>query len=444
MPDTAPPLQQEEETRTWLADWQGYAWAVAACVAITLLATPLAGRLELTNLVMLYLAGLVGLAYRFGRGPAIAAAVLNVAAFDFFFVPPRFTLSVTDAQYVVTFGVMLAVGLVIGQLTAGLRFQVRLSASRERRARGLFELTRELSGAVLAPQVLHLGEQAVRRHFGGEVLLLAIDAQDRLLAPQPVPAGFDITLAQSCCDKNQLVGWGAPPHADQGWRYLPLQAPMRVRGVLALKPSQPRWLMLREQRQHLDTLARQVAIALERVHYVEIAQQALVQMETERLRNTLLAAISHDVRTPLTALIGLSDQLRQSQPALATHQADIARALSQQARALNAMVCNLLDMARLQSGAVSLRLQWESVEEVVGCALRSLHHLLPSSQVQVRLPCELPLVEFDAPLIERVLVNLVENAAKYGAPLDRDLGAGPAREPGVAGPRPRAGPASGP
>jgi two-component system sensor histidine kinase KdpD len=152
------------------------------------------------------------------------------------------------------------------------------------------------------------------------------------------------------------------------------------------------------------------------VHYVEIAQRALVEMESERLRNALLAAISHDVRTPLTALIGLAEQLGRAQPPLPATQADIAAALGDQARDLNAMVSNLLDMARLQSGSVNLRLEWESPEEVIGSSLRAVEHILPASQVQVEVPADLPLVEFDAQLIERVLVNLLENASKYGAP----------------------------
>ncbi|MEO7548118.1 MAG: ATP-binding protein, partial [Ramlibacter sp.] len=208
--------------------------------------------------------------------------------------------------------------------------------------------------------------------------------------------------------------------AAQPWHYVPLRAPMRVRGVLALSPAQPRWLLIPEQAQQLDTLARQIAIALERVHYVEIAQQAVVEMESEKLRNALLAAISHDVRTPLTALIGLAETLAQSQPALAGAQAESAQALAGQAREINALVNNLLEMARLQSGAVNLRLDWQSVEEVVGAAIRAAQPALGAgsggTRVETQLPPDLPLVEFDAALIERVLVNLLENAAKYGTP----------------------------
>lgn len=396
--------------------WPGYAWAVAMCVAITLLALPLATRLELTNIVMLYLLGVVAVAFRFGRRPAAASVVLSVAAFDFFFVPPHYSFAVSDAQYLVTFAVMLTVGLLIGQLTAGLRFQSQVSANRERRAQLLFELTRELSGALLATQVAEFGEAAVRRHFGGSAVVLCTDAQDRLLQPQHAPDGFDASVADWCFSNVQPAGFGTATLAAHSWHYVPLQAPMRVRGVLALKPAQPHSLLVPEQKQQLDTLARQMAIALERVHYVDIAQQALVDMESERLRNSLLAAISHDVRTPLTALIGLAEQLRASHPPMTAPQAELAGALAVQARDLHAMVNNLLDMARLQSGAVTLHMDWGSLEEIVGSAVRAVAHVLPPASVLVRIPADLPLVEFDAALLERVTVNLLENASRYGAP----------------------------
>jgi two-component system sensor histidine kinase KdpD len=188
---------------------------------------------------------------------------------------------------------------------------------------------------------------------------------------------------------------------------------MRIRGVLALQPEQARWLLIPEQVQQLETLARQIAIALERVHYVDVAQSAVVQMESERLRNTLLAAMSHDVRTPLTALIGQAETLEQLGP-LSDEQRATVQSMGYEARELNALVGNLLDMARLESGQVQLRRDWQSVEEVVGGAIRAARHALGTLEVQTDLPRDLPLVELDAALMERVLVNLLENAAKYG------------------------------
>jgi two-component system sensor histidine kinase KdpD len=409
------PFEDADRPRT---RWPGYAWAAGTSVAITLLAMPLVGLLELANIVMLFLLGVVGVAMRFGRGPAAFAAMLNVAAFDFFFVSPRLSFAVSDVQYLVTFAVMLGVGLLVGQLTAGLRFAAGISASRERRAQSLFELTRELSAALESAQVVALGTAAVQGHFGGRALVLVTDANDRLVMPAEPPKGFDPSVADWTFRQGKPAGLATATLAAQPWHYIPLQAPMRVRGVLALEPAQPRWLVIPEQARQLDTLARQVAIALERVHYVDVAQHAVVEMESERLRNALLGAISHDVRTPLTALIALAESLQTLSDGTG-EQRDAARAIVAQAHQLHALVSNLLDMARLESGiaggAVNLRRDWQSVEEVVGSAIRAARPGLGGMVVQAVIPADLPLVEFDAVLIERVLVNLLENAGKYGA-----------------------------
>ncbi len=246
-----------------------------------------------------------------------------------------------------------------------------------------------------------------------------MDDKDQLMIatdpPHKPPADFDASVADWAFRNGQPAGLHTSTLSAQSWHYLPLRATMRVRGVLAIKPAQPRWLLIPEQVQQLDTLARQMAIALERVHYVEIAQQALVQMASERLKSTLLAAISHDVRTPLTALIGLSESLQRASPPLTAQQADMASAMTTQARQLSALVTNLLDMARLQDGGINLRKDWQSPQEVVGSSIRVAQHALQGRVVQTDVASDLPLVEFDAVLMERVLVNLLENAAKYGA-----------------------------
>jgi two-component system sensor histidine kinase KdpD len=188
---------------------------------------------------------------------------------------------------------------------------------------------------------------------------------------------------------------------------------MRTRGVLAIRPDSRRLLLVPEQRRQLDTFAALVAIALERVHYVEVAQGALIKMESERLRNSLLSALSHDLRTPLAALFGLADSLKLSRPPLSGPQLETADAIREAARGMSALVTNLLDMARIQSGEVKLNRQWQPFEEVVGSALKLTQAALAGSRVEVDLDRELPLVEFDAVLIERVLCNLLENAANY-------------------------------
>jgi two-component system sensor histidine kinase KdpD len=186
--------------------------------------------------------------------------------------------------------------------------------------------------------------------------------------------------------------------------------------VLAVKAKNRRLLRIPEQRQLLDTFAALIAIALERVHYVGVAQDALVRMESERLRNSLLAALSHDLRTPLTILVGLAESLAMTKPPLSPDQSETASAIQDEARRMSALVGNLLDMARIESGDVTLNLQWQPLEEVVGAALDSARGMWKGHRVEVHLPRDLPLVRFDALLIERVLVNLLENASKYTPP----------------------------
>jgi two-component system sensor histidine kinase KdpD len=395
-----------------------YLWAVLACLATTLLATPLVSYFDLANIVMLFLLAVVLVALKWGRGPAVLAAFVSVATFDFFFVSPRLSFAVGDIQYLLTFAVMLAVALIIGQMTAGLRYQARVASYREERARVLYEFARDMSSLLLTDDVVEAATRSIANTFDARVAVLVADAQDRLQVAAGDPRGLaiDAGAAQWAYDKSEPAGAGTDTLAGNECLYLPLRAPMRTRGVLVLKPRSPRILLVPEQRRHLDTFAALTAIALERVHYVEVAQQALVHMESERLRNSLLSALSHDLRTPLAALVGLAESLAITRPPLSAAQLEAARAIADEARRMGALVTNLLEMARIESGEVKLRRQWHSVEEVVGGALKSAQAALVHHRVDVHVARDLPLVEMDATLIERVLYNLLENAGKYTPP----------------------------
>jgi len=395
-----------------------YAGTVLATIGATGVAALLHGVFELSNIVMVFLLTVVLVAMRWGRGPAVLAAMLNVLAFDFFFVPPRFNLAVSDAQYLFTFGVMLGVGLLIGQLTAGLRYQARVSELREARARTLYEFARDLSGLLTTGQVVETAGKFMARAFRAKVIVLAADGEDRLATTYAAALGNPVAFAaaQWTYERAQPAGAGTDTLAGNEYLFLPLKAPMRTRGVLAIRPERPRDLLVPEQMRQYETFAALAAIALERVHYVEVARDALIRMESERLRNSLLAALSHDLRTPLAAVLGLAETMALTQPPMSAQQADIARTLAEETRRLIALVNNLLDMARIQSGEVKLDLQWHPMEEVVGSALRASAAALGRRKVRVEIPADLPLVQMDAVLVERVIANLVENAAKYTPP----------------------------
>lgn len=364
---------------------------------------------------MLLLLSAVLAAYRFGPGPGLVAAVLSVVCFDFFYVPPRGSLSVHDLDFTVTFVVMLGVAVLVGQLTARLRFQAMVAHERERRMRALFEMSRDLSSVLTLEQTADISNRYLARLFDVEPGLLLLDNADGLVgAPGcSLPAQADVGIARWSLEHNAGAGIGTDTQPSAPALYVPLKAPMRTRGVLVLVPRSETWRLNPEQRRLLDTTAALIAIALERIHFITIAQDAVVHMESERLRNSLLAALSHDLKTPLTVLAGLADSLNLAGPPLAPAQADIAESIREEALRTSTLVMNLLEMARLQAGNVRLNREWQPLEEVVGVALQARAAMLAAHTVRVDLPATLPLVEFDTLLMERALCNLLENAAKY-------------------------------
>ncbi|WP_322024456.1 DUF4118 domain-containing protein [Burkholderia sp. BCC1977] len=415
-----------------------YLYAAAICAAITGVANLVSERLDLTNLVMLYLLGVVFSAVRLGRGPGVLQSFLSVAAFDYFFVPPRMSFSVSDTQYLLTFFGMLLTSLVISHLTSTLTRQASIAQRRERRTGAIYAMARELGAALTTEQIVEIGSRHVGEVFRARVAFLLPDSADQVRQKIEEPdaavtltgADLDSDVGQWVYDQQKPAGRGTETLPATAALYLPLKAPMRTRGVLAVASREPRELEVPEQQRMLDAFAAQIALALERVHYVEIARDALVNMESERLRNSLLSAISHDLRTPLTTIVGFSSMLANARAAeahtpaterSAQREGELVDAIHDEALRMTGIVTNLLDMARLQAGSLQLKRQWSLLEETVGAALAACKRVLARHPARVSLPADLPLLQMDAVLMERLFTNLFENAAKYtpaDAPID--------------------------
>jgi two-component system sensor histidine kinase KdpD len=255
-----------------------YVWTVLACVAATAVSSAIYPTFELATIAMFYTLTVVLLAVKWGRGPAIVGAVINVAAFKFFFVPPRFTFALNDIQYLLTFGVMLVTGVLIGQLAGSLRFQVRVAAHRERRARTLYEFARSLAQLRTPSEVIEATEDFMSRQFKARVAVLVPDSTGMLTSPtgRGMTNPFDSTAAQWAFDQAQSSGAGTDTLAGNEYLFLPLKSPTRTRGVLAVRPERTRDLFIPEQRHQYEIFAALVATALERVHYVDVARDALL------------------------------------------------------------------------------------------------------------------------------------------------------------------------
>jgi two-component system sensor histidine kinase KdpD len=404
-----------------------YVRSAAAVALCSLVAWLVHTHVAPANLIMIYLLGVTAVAVRIGRGPAILASILSVLAFDFFFVPPTLAFRVSDTQYVLTFLVMLLVATVISTMASRMRQQAEAARQREHRMAALYRLSRELASTRGVPELLRGAVVRVEEVFRCRAALLLPGAEGRVALAAGDAAvvgegGHDLGVAQWAFDHAQPAGLGTPTLPAAKALFMPLRGSREAVAVLGLVPADAGRVLGRDQFRLLETFAEQTALSLERAQLAEQAARARLLVEAERLRSTLLSSVSHDLRTPLSVITGATSSLLADGAALPdTVRRELVETIDEEAQRLNRLVGNLLDMTRLESGALPVRKDWHSLEEVIGAALARLEPRLQGRPLRIGLPAGLPLVHLDDVLIAQVLFNLVENALKYtpaGSPIE--------------------------
>jgi two-component system sensor histidine kinase KdpD len=395
--------------------------AFVAGIAVVALETAIGSLFlahRLTDVVMVYLLGVVLVATRFGYAPSLFTAAASVAAFDFFFIPPYFSFDVADKQRVVTFAIMFAVAFVISNRTERIRLIAFVAKEREVRTARLYAMSRELAVARSSDDVVRVASRHLRSVFHSDVCLLlpghgGVLSRGNAFDPE-IEIGPEVVSAA-----EQVFGEGArdgPGHRTlNGARLVALQASTGPVGVLIARAGSPTYFERQSHEDLLDTFASQIALAIERARLGEDAARAQLEVQNERLRNALLSSVSHDLRTPLAVIKGAVTAMLDGDPTLApTRKMEYLSTISDEASRMNRLVRNLLDMTSLEAGVLRIRnKQWQPLEEVIGVALNRLEEQLEDRSVQVNIPSDASLVPFDATLVEQLLINLVENAIKY-------------------------------
>ncbi len=405
----------------------GYAAGVVVVSLSTVTAWFVFGQRQLADVVMVFLLGVVIVSMRFGYGPSLLAAVLSVVSFEFFFIPPLFSFAVSDLRHIVTFAVMFTVAFVVSHLTKRIRDQADAARRREGNTASLYALSREIGLADSREALLESAARHVRDAFDAKVAVFVPVRGDEIEA---VLADDEFMRAPQGPENAAAWAWRHQRPTGAGTDLLPSAAALFVPlngsrgrvGVLGLLPSVAGQVRDAEEMQLLETFAGLVGSALERTDLAQEARKATLRAETEQLRNALLSSVSHDLRTPLAVVTGaMSTLLGDRAPTDEANRRTLITTAYEEALRLARLVRDLLDMTRVDAGALKVRKELQSLEEVVGAALYRLDDRLRGRAVGTSIPDDLPLVPFDAILIEQVLINLIENAIKHtpaGSPIE--------------------------
>ncbi len=370
------------------------------------------------DVVMVLLLGVVVASLRLGNGPSLAVAILSAVGFDFFFTPPYHSFSMSDLRHAVTFGVMIVVALVVSQLVRRTREQSRAAQERARETAAMYEFTRTLSAGLGPLEVARLGAAELGRAFRARVVVRVLpELPDGAGVGDPEEEGAELRAAIDWVrEHGRDAGQGTAIFPGLGMRLLPLRAPGGLRGIACLRRAAGAPPLDDDARRRLDAMLAQIAGALERAALVDESHRAHLEAERESMRNTMLGSISHDLRTPLAGITGAASTLRADDSLDPEARRELVQAILDESERMGRQVRDLLDLTRLESGTLELKREWQPLEEVAGAAFNAVEALMADRELVLDLPADLPLVEVDAVLVEKVLVNLLENAAHHTPP----------------------------
>ena len=408
--------------------WLRYVYGLGLVVLATLLGQLVHDVFSTTTIAMLYLLCVVITAYLWGLGPSILVSVLGVLAFDFFHVPPYLTFRVADTQYIFTFIILLIVGLVISLLALRVRRQTQASRRRERETAALYALGRDLAVSNDLDSYIHAILERAKETLGHDIKVYLPEAQNneslRLYSDNPNIAANENELAAALWSfqHQKMVGHGTDTLPNAAARYLPLVTSRSTVGVIAVTTAKATGELSIEQERLLEAYADLAAVAIESIQLANEAQNAQVLRKTEKLQTALLNSISHDLRTPMVSIIGVLSSLQQESMHLDdAAKLNLIQVARDEAERLNDLITNLLDVSRVESGAIKLFRQPSDVQELFGAVLEQLGNRVGSHQINMEIPTDLPFISVDFGLILQTLVNILDNAIKYspsGSPID--------------------------
>jgi two-component system sensor histidine kinase KdpD len=406
-------------------DLRSFGWATVA-VALAIAIAHVADRfLPLANLSLIFLMAVLLVAIRFGLWPSVYTSLLSFIGYNFFFTEPHHTFLVTRREDVLTMVFFLVVAVIVGNLAARLKAQVEAMRQITRRTANLYDFSRRIAGAAALNDVLWAAVHHVASTLQCRSLILLPHEEDRLeiasgYPPEDQMAPTAWGAAHWAWEHNQAAGWSTGTLPASEWLFLPLETGRGPLGLLGVAFENPTRQLKPEQRQLLEALVDQVAVAIERTNLATAIEESRLLTETEQLRSALLSSISHDLRTPLVSIIGSATGLASRDGALSdSDRAQLVQTILEESERLNRFVQNLVDMTRLGYGALQPNREWVDLREIVGRALKQMAQPLAPLKVEVQIPEDLPILHVDPVLIEQVLVNILDNAAKYSPPEGR-------------------------